>query len=118
MAELTLSQAILKEFEDGLEVAQEWMPKTIQAYLDTEKYSGVNHGLFDEKTKELFMLSQGVRTPCKYCICIHVFNAIKEGATKEEMYEAASIAIPFGGAKTFAYACAILTDAIESFWVE
>ena len=46
------------------------------------------------------MLAQGVRTPCKYCICIHTFNAIKEGATKEEIYEAASVAIPFGGAKT------------------
>ncbi|HHW61773.1 MAG TPA: carboxymuconolactone decarboxylase family protein [Syntrophomonadaceae bacterium] len=118
MAEMTKAQRILKEFEDGLAVAQEAMPKTIQAYLDLEKYAAANYGIFDEKTKELMMLAQGVRTPCKYCICIHTFNAIKEGATKEEIYEAASVAIPFGGAKTFAYACTYLTDAVESFWVD
>lgn len=118
MAEMTKAQRLLKEFEEGLAIAQEAMPKTIQAYMDLEKYSGVNHGVFDAKTKELFMLAQGVRTPCKYCIVIHVYNAIKEGATKEEMYEAASISLPFGGAKTFAYACTYLTDAIESFWVD
>ena len=36
MAEMTKAQRILKEFEDGLAVAQEAMPKTIQAYLDLE----------------------------------------------------------------------------------
>lgn len=118
MAELTLAQQVLKEFEEGLAKAQEAMPKTIQAYLDLEKYSADNYGIFDAKTKELMMLAQGVRTPCKYCICIHTYNAIKEGATKEEIYEAASVAIPFGGAKTFAYACTYLTSAVESFWVD
>ena len=118
MTEMTRAQRILKDFQDGLVIAQEAMPKTIPAYLDVEKYAAENHGIFDGKTKELMMLAQGVRTPCKYCMIIHTYNAIKEGATKEEIYEAASVAIPFGGAKTFAYACVYLTDAVESFWVD
>jgi AhpD family alkylhydroperoxidase len=112
------AQAILKDFQDGLARAQVAMPKTIQAYIDLEKYSLANYGVFDGKMKELFMLAQGVRTPCKYCIVIHTYNAIREGATKEEIYEAASSAIPFGGAKTFAYACTYLTEAVEAFWVD
>lgn len=115
---MSKAQEILKEFQDGLAKAQEGMPKTIQAYMDLEKYACANYNLFDAKTKELFMLAQGVRTPCKYCIVLHTFNAIKEGATKEEIYEAASSSIPFGGAKTFAYACTYLTDAVETFWVD
>jgi alkylhydroperoxidase AhpD family core domain len=118
MSEMNRAQKILKDFQDGLARAQKGMPKTIQAYIDLEKYSAVNHGVFDTKTKELMMLAQGVRTPCKYCIVIHTYNAIQAGATKEEIYEAASVAIPFGGAKTFAYACTYLTEAVEAFWVD
>lgn len=118
MTTMTRSQKILKDLTDGLAVAQEAMPKTIQAYLDLEKYACENYGVFDAKMKELMMLAQGVRTPCKYCIVLHTYNAIKEGATKEEIYEAASVSIPFGGAKTFAYACVYLTDAVNSFWVD
>ncbi|MGI6285721.1 carboxymuconolactone decarboxylase family protein [Neomoorella humiferrea] len=116
--ELNRAQRILKDFQDGLERAKVAMPKTIQAYMDLEKYAAANYGVFDNKTKELMMLAQGVRTPCKYCIVIHTYNAIQEGATKEEIYEAASVAIPFGGAKTFAYACTYLTEAVEAFWVD
>jgi len=118
MSEMNRAQKILKDFQDGLEKAKVAMPKTIQAYMDLEKYAGANYGAMDGKTKELMMLAQGVRTPCKYCIVIHAFNAIQEGATKEEIYEAASISIPFGGAKTFAYATTYLTEAVETFWVD
>jgi AhpD family alkylhydroperoxidase len=111
-------QKILQDFTEGLERAQAAMPKTIQAYIDLEKYAVANYGVFDNKMKELFMLAQGVRTPCKYCICIHTYNAIREGATKEEIYDAVSSCIPFGGAKTFAYACTYLTEAVEAFWVD
>jgi AhpD family alkylhydroperoxidase len=118
VTDVNRAQRILKDFQDGLARAQVAMPKTIQAYMDLEKYAGANYGMLDEKTKELMMLAQGVRTPCKYCIVIHTYNAIKAGATKEEIYEAASIAIPFGGAKTFAYATTYLTEAVEAFWVD
>lgn len=118
MSEMNRAQKILKDFQDGLAKAQVAMPKTIQAYIDLEKYAGANYGIMDTKTKELMMLAQGVRTPCKYCIVIHAYGAIEAGATKEEIYEAASIAIPFGGAKTFAYATTYLTEAVDAFWVE
>ena len=111
------SQKLLKEIQMGVGAASKGMPKVIQAYIDLEGAAAPN-GIFDDKTRELMMLAQAVRSPCKYCIVLHTYNAIKLGCTKEEIYEAASVAIPFGGAKTFAYAVTYLNDAVESFMSE
>ena len=113
--EETKSQKILREIQEGVAVASEGMPETVKAYMALEQSAGSNHGVFDAKTRELIALALTVRTQCKYCIVLHCHNAINLGATKEEIYEAASLAIPFGGSKSFAYACTYLTDTIETF---
>lgn len=115
MAEESKALRILNEIREGVALGSEAMPSTVKAFLDLEQSVGTNYGAFDAKTRELMILAQAVRSPCKYCIVLHCYNAIELGATKEEIYDAASISIPFGGAKTFAYACTYLTDAVETF---
>ena len=51
---------------------------------------------------------------CKYCIGIHVEKALKAGATKEEILEAATVAILMGGGPALTY-IAEVKKALEEF---
>lgn len=45
-------------------------------------------GALDEKTKELISLAVAATTRCDGCIAVHTAQAIKAGATREELLEA------------------------------
>lgn len=68
----------------------------------------------DVKTKELIALTTGITARCKYCIDIHTEKALKAGATKEEILEAAFVAIMMGGGPAMTYV-AELKKALDEF---
>ncbi|MFO7967762.1 MAG: carboxymuconolactone decarboxylase family protein, partial [Archaeoglobaceae archaeon] len=57
----------------------------------------LEEGHLDLKTKELIALTNGITARCKYCIDIHTQKALQAGATREEILEAAFVAIMMGG---------------------
>ena len=63
----------------------------------------LKEGTLDTKTKELITIGTAITARCKYCIAIHVEKAIKAGATKEEIMEAATVAILMGGGPAMTY---------------
>lgn len=71
-----------------------------------------NH--LDLKTKELIALTNGITARCKYCIDIHTQKALEAGATREEILEAAYVAIMMGGGPAFTYV-AELKKALDEF---
>jgi AhpD family alkylhydroperoxidase len=71
-------------------------------------------GALSTKVKELVSLALGVTAHCAYCIAIHTYNAIKEGATKQEIMEAAFVAGPMGGGPAIAYIRYVI-DACDQF---
>ncbi len=71
-----------------------------------------NH--LDVKTKELIALTTGITARCKYCIDIHTQKALKAGATKEEILEAAFVGIMMGGGPAMTY-ISELKKAIDEF---
>jgi len=71
-------------------------------------------GKLDVKTKELIALGMGLTARCKYCIGIHVQKALAAGATPEELWEVATVAVMMGGGPAMTYV-AELQLALEEF---
>ena len=60
-------------------------------------------GAVSLKNKELIALAIGVATHCPPCIKLHTKKCVEVGATKEEIMEAASVAIMMGGGPAFTH---------------
>lgn len=54
-------------------------------------------GALSAKTKELIALAIDVTARCDGCIAFHVRDALRAGATRQEIVEAISVAILMGG---------------------
>jgi len=77
-------------------------PKFVDAFMGFFKATE-GPGVLDSKTKELISIALSVKAQCPYCIAFHVKNAIKEGATREEIIESAMVATLMGGGPCVAY---------------
>jgi len=71
-------------------------------------------GKLDLKTKELIALGMGLTARCKYCIGIHTQKALDAGATPDELWEVAMVAVMMGGGPAMTYV-AELQQALEEF---
>lgn len=71
--------------------------------------------VLDLKTKELMSVAIGCYNRCEYCIVYHSYKAFEAGATKEEIMEAAMVAVAFGGGPSMAYSVTLLKDCIAEF---
>ena len=71
-------------------------------------------GKLDLKTKELIALGMGLTARCKYCIGIHTQKALEAGATPEELWEVATVAVMMGGGPAMTYV-AELQQALDEF---
>jgi AhpD family alkylhydroperoxidase len=71
-------------------------------------------GKLDLKTKELIALGMGLTARCKYCIGIHTQKALEAGATPEELWEVATVAVMMGGGPAMTYV-AELQHALDEF---
>ncbi|MBF6057111.1 MULTISPECIES: carboxymuconolactone decarboxylase family protein [Thiomicrorhabdus] len=60
-------------------------------------------GAIEEKTKHLMLLSLGVAFQCSWCIAIHVKGCVDQGSSKEEILEAAMMAVVMGGGPKLMY---------------
>jgi len=54
-------------------------------------------GAFDQKTKRLMAMVGAIAAGCEECIIGQAIRAIDQGATKEEILEACSVALSLGG---------------------
>lgn len=72
-------------------------------------------GKLDVKTKELISVAVAAYNRCEYCIVFHVFKALEAGATRDEIMEAAMVAVAFGGGPSMAYSVTLLKDSIDEF---
>ena len=66
-------------------------------------------------TKELISIGIALVIRCKYCIVFHTYKALEAGATKEEIMEAAMVAVTFGAGPSMTYTSTLLQDCIEEF---
>ena len=67
----------------------------------------------DHKYKELIAIGAAVATRCIPCLANHANNAISNGATREEIIDAAAIGVEFGGGPSFVIVRDNLLDFLD-----
>ncbi|MBE2893681.1 carboxymuconolactone decarboxylase family protein [Spirabiliibacterium falconis] len=85
-------------------------PKMLQAYgaLNAAAAEG---NVLDAKTRELIALAVAVTTRCESCISVHAQEAVKAGATEEEVAAALATAIALNAGAAYTYSL----RALEAF---
>jgi AhpD family alkylhydroperoxidase len=77
----------------------------------------MGNGALDSKTKELIALAIGISAHCDDCIAFHVHEALKHGASQEEIAETIGVAIVMGGGPSLMYSLHAV-EAMEQFAAE
>ena len=67
-------------------------PKEAQAFLNLKATAERADGAIPEKYRELISIAVALTTQCSYCIDAHSKNAVKAGASREEIAEVVFIA--------------------------
>jgi len=102
-----------KHLEERLAQLGSELPGPMTGFARLHKKS-IEDGALSAKTKELMALAISVAVRCEGCIAYHVHDAIKAGATRQELLETIGVAIMMGGGPALMYAAHAL-DAIEQF---
>ena len=89
------------------------LPEPMKAFASLHKAS-IADGTLNSKTKELISLGIAITVRCEGCISYHVHDALKAGATAEEIVETIGVAILMGGGPAMVYGCEAL-EALEQF---
>lgn len=105
---------LLEAFTGGLETLSKTHEENVTAFMNLLGAS-YKPGAVDLKTKELMSVAIGVYNRCEYCIVFHVYKALEAGATRDEIVEAAMVAVAFGGGPSIAYSVTLMKDSIDEF---
>ena len=92
----------IDEVMDMMGALSEHQPETMRHF---KLFMGqvLKEGILDTKTKELITVGTAITARCKYCIALHVKKALDAGATKDEIMEAATVAMLMGGGPAMTY---------------
>ncbi|MGZ9586480.1 carboxymuconolactone decarboxylase family protein [Paenibacillus marinisediminis] len=105
---------MLSDFTSGLATLSETNSEHVGAFMNLLGTTYAE-GALDTKTKELISIGVAAYNRCEYCIVFHVYKALEAGATREQIIEAAMVAVAFGGGPSMAYSVTLLKDSIDEF---
>ena len=105
---------LLNDFMGGLQELGKTNGEQMSAFMNLLG-AAFKPGSMDTKTKELISVAIGAYNRCEYCIVFHVYKALEAGANREEIMEAAMVAVGFGGGPSMAYTVTLLKDSIDEF---
>ena len=105
-----------KEIQAGMANISKDIPETMKAFQKLH-LAAASDGVLDAKTKELIALAIAVNVRCDGCIAFHVNDALKSGATRDEIMETLGVAILMGGGPSVMYAVEAV-QAMEQFQAE
>ena len=110
----TNPRQILNDFRGG---AEEWAkahPDCMPAFRQLSQ-AAMKPGALDFKTKELMAAAIGLSIRCEYCIVHHIYEALRAGATREELIETACVTNLMGGGPAVTYSATLFMDAVNEF---
>jgi AhpD family alkylhydroperoxidase len=87
-------------------------PDSVRGY-QTLSAANAKDSKLGAKVRELISLAVAVTTHCDGCITIHTDNALKAGATREEIAEALGVAMAMNTGATLIYSLRTL-DAVDA----
>ena len=71
-------------------------------------------GALDRKTKELMSLAIAIAGKCEGWVTFHTHDALRAGATRQEVEETIGVAVMMGGGPAVVYGCEAY-EALEQF---
>jgi AhpD family alkylhydroperoxidase len=89
------------------------IPDQMKGFGDLHR-AAVADGALPAATKELMAVAIAITQRCDDCIALHMHDAIRAGATPEQVHEAIGVALLMGGGPASTYATHALT-ALEQF---
>lgn len=92
------------------------IPQTMKSFQGLH-HAATDDGAVDIKTKELIALAIAIAVRCDGCIAFHVNDALKAGATRQEIAETIGVAILMGGGPAVMYGSEAL-EALNQFEAE
>ena len=93
---------MLQKRTERMQRLKETAPDLSDGFNELMKCYYRHHGL-ERKWKELMAVACSVAMRCAPCVAIHAYNAVKAGATRNEVFEAAEIGVEFGGGPSFVF---------------
>jgi AhpD family alkylhydroperoxidase len=75
--------------------------------------SNLKPGALDRRQKELIGVAGSVITRCEPCLAHHIRDALAAGAARQQVIEAASVGVNFGGAPSFVFVYSVLMGFLE-----
>ena len=93
------------------------LPSVMGAFMKLDQEC-VKDGVLSGKTKELIAVGIAVTIKCNYCIRFHVAEAVKAGANRAEILEAAGVSIFMGGGPAVTFAASVLLDELDKLGVK
>ena len=102
-----------KEIAAGMAGMGKEIPETMKAFRELH-HAAASDGVLGSKIKELIALAIAVNVRCDGCIAFHVNDALKAGASRDEIMEALGVAILMGGGPSMMYAVEAV-QAMEQF---
>ena len=103
----------LKHIKANMSVLATAQPDVMGAFGALHKAGSAN-GALDGNTKELIALAIAVTARCDGCISFHTHDALKAGASREEITDALGVAVLMGGGPSVMYAAHVI-DAMDQF---
>jgi AhpD family alkylhydroperoxidase len=96
------TQEYLAKFKTDIEKMKHEIPDTMQGFggLFTKV---MKDGALTAKEKELIALSIGVASHCPPCIRAHTQKCLEAGATRQQILEAASVAVVMAGGPAYVH---------------
>src|SRR5277367_4755059 len=88
-------------------------PKAMDAFWAFDK-AAMEDGVVPKKYKELIALGVALTTQCPYCLEVHRGNAVKAGATPEEIAETALVAAALRAGAAVTHATHLVGDGAGS----
>jgi AhpD family alkylhydroperoxidase len=88
-------------------------PDTVKGY-QLLSGAGAKTGRLDAKTRELIALAVSVTARCDGCITVHTAEALRHGATHEDIAEALGVAIAINAGAALVYSARVM-DAVQAY---
>lgn len=107
-----VENSFVQQWESRLNELRAAAPDTVRAF-GTLFQTLMKPGALTVREKELIALGIAIADRCEPCIHLHVDKAIHAGAVKEEVLEAAGVAVLMQGGPAFTHLPSVL-DAIEA----
>ena len=105
-------KAFYKKYEADTEKMKQLVPNVMAGFGGLFQKT-MTEGKLTVREKELIALGIALSVQCKPCIFMHVKKCLGVGATKEEVLEAAQVAVVMAGGPAFTHIPEVI-DAIEA----